>query len=59
MSTTAADKVAFTDTIRVLADYSLASRTPAGIQVHRLVQAATRARYEGTRLPEQLPGRRS
>jgi hypothetical protein len=59
LSSAAADQVAFTETIRVLADYSLANRSLAGLQVHRLVQAATRARHDGTRLPEQLPQRRS
>jgi hypothetical protein len=57
LSAAAADQLAFTEAIRVLADYSLASRSRAGLQVHRLVQAATRARREGTRLPLQLtPG---
>jgi hypothetical protein len=54
LSAAAGDRLAFTEAIGVLADYSLARRSPAGIQVHRLVQAATRARYEGTRLPLQL-----
>jgi hypothetical protein len=53
LSAAAADRLALTEAIRVLADYSLASRSSAGIQVHRLVQAATRARREGSRLPPQ------
>ena len=54
LSAAAADKLAFAEAIGVLADYSLATRTSAGLQVHRLVQAAVRARREGTRLPLQL-----
>ena len=54
LSAAAADRLAFTDAIRVLVDYSLARRSHARIQVHRLVQAATRARCEGTMLPPQL-----
>lgn len=59
LSAAAADKLKFTETVRVLADYSLATRSRAGIQVHRLVQAATRARREGTKLPLQLPDKGS
>jgi hypothetical protein len=44
LSTAAADPLAFTDAIAVLVDYSLAKRTPAGLQLHRLVQATIRAR---------------
>jgi hypothetical protein len=55
LSTVTADQLAFTKAIGVLADYSLARRSKATIQVHRLVQAAARARREGTRLPLQLP----
>jgi len=40
----AADPLAFTDTVAVAVDYSLAKRTQAGLQLHRLVQAAIRAR---------------
>jgi hypothetical protein len=53
LSAAAADPLMFTDTIAVLADYSLATRTGDGLQVHRLVQAAARARRDGTRLPAQ------
>ena len=45
LASAAADPLAFTDVIAVLVDYSLAKRTSAGLQLHRLVQAATRARY--------------
>ena len=44
LSSAAADQLAFGDAIAVLVDYSLAKRTPAGLQLHRLVQAAIRAR---------------
>src|SRR5215831_3145187 len=40
----AADPLAFTGTVAVAVDYSLAKRTQAGLQLHRLVQAAIRAR---------------
>lgn len=59
LSSAASDRLAFNDTITVLVDYSLAKRSPAGLQVHRLVQAAARARRDGTRLPAQLPQRHS
>ncbi len=39
------DRLAFTDTVAVIVDYSLAKRTAAGLQLHRLVQAAIRARH--------------
>jgi len=42
----ASDQLAFADTIAVLTDYSLAKRATAGLQLHRLVQAAVRARYD-------------
>jgi tetratricopeptide (TPR) repeat protein len=45
LAAAAADPLAFADTIAVLADYSLAKRTPSGLQLHRLVQAAIRARH--------------
>jgi tetratricopeptide (TPR) repeat protein len=44
LSSAAADRLAFTYAIAVLVDYSLAKRTPAGLQLHRLVQATVRAR---------------
>jgi TIR domain-containing protein len=55
----AADPLRFADTIAVLSDYSLAARTGDGLQVHRLVQAAARARRDGTRLPAQAAQDRS
>jgi len=55
LSIAAADKLAFNDTVAVLVDYSLAQRSRAGLQVHRLVQAATRSRRDGTTLPPQMP----
>jgi tetratricopeptide (TPR) repeat protein len=45
LSTSAADPLAFAETVGVLADYSLAKRTGAGLQLHRLVQATIRARH--------------
>ena len=44
LAAAAADPLAFNDTLMVLVDYSLAKRTAAGLQLHRLVQATTRAR---------------
>jgi hypothetical protein len=44
LASAAADPLAFTDAIAVLVDYSLAKRTAAGLQLHRLVQATIRAR---------------
>jgi TIR domain/NB-ARC domain len=45
LAAAAADQLAFTDTVAVAVDYSLAKRTPAGLQLHRLVQAAIRGRH--------------
>jgi hypothetical protein len=45
LAAAAADQLAFTDTVAVVVDYSLAKRTQAGLQLHRLVQAAIRARH--------------
>jgi hypothetical protein len=45
LSAAAADRLAFTDTVAVIVDYSLAKRTQAGLQLHRLVQTAIRARH--------------
>jgi hypothetical protein len=44
LSDTAADGLAFGEAIAELVDYSLAKRTASGLQIHRLVQAALRAR---------------
>jgi hypothetical protein len=46
LSLAAADQLAFGDTVAVLVDYSLAKRTQAGLQLHRLVQATIRARHD-------------
>ena len=45
LSSAVTDKLAFSDLIAVLVDYSLVKRTSAGIQLHRLVQATIRARH--------------
>lgn len=42
----AADTLLFTKTVGTLVDYSLVKHTPTGLQLHRLVQAAVRARHE-------------
>jgi tetratricopeptide (TPR) repeat protein len=53
LSSAAADRLAFSDAIAVLVDYSLARRTtPAGLQLHRLVQATISARDKS---PERPP----
>jgi tetratricopeptide (TPR) repeat protein len=52
LSAAAGDPLAFTEAAAVLADYSLAKRTAAGLQLHRLVQAAIRARHDQ---PSPLP----
>jgi hypothetical protein len=44
----AADQLSFNDVIGTLVDYSLAKRTPAGLQLHRLVQAVIRVRLSST-----------
>jgi len=44
LAAAAADPLAFSDAIAVLVDYSLAKRTQAGLQLHRLVQSTIRAR---------------
>ncbi len=44
LTSAAADPLAFNEVIGTLVDYSLAKRTQAGLQVHRLVQAVIRAR---------------
>jgi DivIVA domain-containing protein len=45
LSSAAADRLAFADVLASLVDYSLARRTQAGLQLHRLVQATIRAGY--------------
>jgi hypothetical protein len=51
LSSAAADRLAFSDAIAVLVDYSLAKRAPAGLQLHRLVQATIRARSSSPARP--------
>jgi hypothetical protein len=51
----AADPVAFNNSIAVAVDYSLAKRSPAGLQLHRLVQAAIRGRRDSTGSPAAAP----
>lgn len=43
----AADELAFNEAIGILVDYSLVKRTAAGLQIHRLLQGAIRARHRG------------
>ena len=45
LSEAAADQLAFDEGIGILVDYSLAKRTEAGLQLHRLVQGVIRARH--------------
>lgn len=47
LSDAAADSLLFTKTVGTLVDYSLVKHTPTGLQLHRLVQAAVRARHDG------------
>jgi tetratricopeptide (TPR) repeat protein len=47
LSSAAADKLTFSATVAVLADYSLAKRTIEGLEVHRLIQATMRAHFNG------------
>jgi hypothetical protein len=55
LSAVAGDPVAFNDAVAVLVDYSLVKRSRAGLQMHRLVQAAVRARRDSTQIPARLP----
>ena len=57
LAAAAADQLAFSDVIAMLVDYSLAKRTPAGLQLHRLVQAAIRARARQHPPAHARPGR--
>jgi hypothetical protein len=45
LSSRSADPLAFNEVIGTLVDYSLAKRTQAGLQLHRLVQGVIRARH--------------
>ena len=56
LAAAAADPVAFNDAVTILVDYSLAKRTPAGLQLHRLVQATTRARHHTPGIPSAGTG---
>ena len=47
LSEAAADSFRFTKTVGTLVDYSLVKHTSTGLQLHRLVQAAVRARHDG------------
>jgi tetratricopeptide (TPR) repeat protein len=59
LSKTAGDRVAFNDTIAVLVDYSLAKRSRAGLQMHRRVQAAARARRDPSLLTGAPAGKKT
>jgi hypothetical protein len=59
LKSVAADPLAFTDTVAVAVDYSLAKRTQAGLQLHRLVQAAIRALPSPAPVPRDAPPARS
>jgi hypothetical protein len=48
LASACADAAEFNDTIAALVDFSLVKRTPAGLQLHRLVQAAIRTRHHRT-----------
>jgi hypothetical protein len=48
LAAAAADLLAFNEVVAALVDYSLAKRTQAGLQLHRLVQGVIRARHPGT-----------
>lgn len=45
LSAAATDPPSFHEALAVIVDYSLAKRTPDGLQLHRLVQAALRRRF--------------
>ena len=45
--------------VAVIVDYSLAKHTPTGLQLHRLVQAALRARHERTAVAARMTSARS
>lgn len=49
------DSLAFHQTVATLVDFSLVKHTPTGLQIHRLVQAAVRARHQ-THLPAAMTG---
>ena len=53
LATAAADELAFDEAVAVLSDYSLVSRTEAGLQVHRLLQGALRTRHRHQLSPDE------
>ena len=55
LAAAAADELAFNEAIGILVDYSLIKRTAAGLQIHRLIQGATRARHAGQSPPDATP----
>jgi tetratricopeptide (TPR) repeat protein len=54
LSSIAADRLAFTDLVAIVADYSVARRSAAGLQLHRLVQGVIRADSASYPLKEAL-----
>jgi TIR domain/NB-ARC domain len=46
LASAAADELAFDEAIAVLVDYSLLKRTETGLQIHRVLQGALRARHQ-------------
>lgn len=56
LAAAAADELAFSETIGVLVDYSLMKRTGTGLQLHRLLQGAIRARHVGPPQPGAVAG---
>ncbi len=55
LAAAAADELAFNEAIGILVDYSLIKRTAAGLQIHRLIQGAIRARHTGQAPPDATP----
>ncbi len=53
LAAAAGDELAFGDAVDAIVDYSLAKHTPAGLQLHRLVQGALRIRHR--RSPASSP----
>jgi hypothetical protein len=56
LAAAAADEVAFVDTVGALVHLSLARRTPAGLVMHRLVQAVIRDRARADARRHDQPG---
>ncbi len=55
LAAAAADELAFNQVIGILVDYSLIKRTATGLQIHRLIQGAIRARHSGQAPPDATP----